>query len=68
MRIIESLLPILHASEDMKKAFPDKPMVAYRRACNLKDELVRAKVRKENNGRGRYEEIWKATLSNMWVC
>ena len=48
-RIIESLLPILHASEDMKKVFPDKPMVAYRKPRNLKDKLVRAKVRKEND-------------------
>ena len=33
----------------MKKVFPDKPMVAYRRPPNLKYELVRAKVRREND-------------------
>ena len=48
-RVIESLLPILHASGDVKKVFPDKPMETYKRPRNLKDELVRAKVRREND-------------------
>ena len=47
-RVIESLLPILHAWEDMKTVFQDKPMMA-RRPSNVKDELVRAKVKWEND-------------------
>ena len=46
-RVIESLLPILYTSEDVKKVFPDKIMMAYRRPRNLKDKIVWAKVRKE---------------------
>ena len=48
-RVIESLLPILHTSEDMKNIFPDKLRVPYRRPRNLKYELVRAKVKREND-------------------
>ena len=36
----------------MKKVFPDKLIVAYRRPRNLKDELARAKVKKENDEKG----------------
>lgn len=48
-KIVESLWPILHASEDMKKVFVERPMVAYRRPRNLKDDLVRSKVKRQNN-------------------
>ena len=48
-RYIESLLPILLPSEDMKNVFPDKPMVVYRRPRCLKDELVRDMVNREND-------------------
>ena len=44
--IIDSLWPLLQASESMK-VFCAKPMVAYRRPRNLKDELVRAWVKKQ---------------------
>ena len=46
-------------SQSLKRTFPSPPMVAYRRAKNLKDHLVRAKIsskRKSNrlkNGYGR---------------
>ena len=45
--IIDSLWPILHASEDMKKVFGERPMVNYRRPRNLKDELVRANLKEK---------------------
>ena len=45
-RIIDSLWPLLQASENMKKVFGEKPMVAYRRQRNLRDELVRARVKR----------------------
>ena len=47
--IIDSLWPILHASEDMKKIFGEIPMVTYRRPRNLKDKPVRAKLKGESN-------------------
>ena len=37
--VIESLLSILHASEDMKKVFRDNSMIAYRRPRNPKDKI-----------------------------
>ena len=42
----------MHASEDTKRVFLDKPRVTYRanrRPRNLRDELVRAKVKREND-------------------
>ena len=47
--IIDSLWPILNASEDRKKVSGKRPMVTYRRPRNIKDELVRAKLKGENN-------------------
>ena len=48
-KIIESLWPILHVSEGMKNVFEEKSMVAYRRPRNIKDEIVRSKVKRVNN-------------------
>ena len=49
--IIDSIWPILHASDDMKEIFQNKPMIAYRRPKNLKDNLVtRARPRCESEG------------------
>ena len=47
--IIDSIWPTLHASDDMKEIFGDKPMVAYRRPKNLKDVLVGAKLKGEDS-------------------
>ena len=41
---LSGLQPMLDASEEHKKVFPSKPLVAFRRAKNLKDTLVRAKL------------------------
>ena len=38
--------PILHHSPACKELFPDKPMLAYRRIRNLRDNLVRANLLK----------------------
>ena len=35
---------MLAASEEQKKVFPEQPLVAFRRASNLKDNLNRAKL------------------------
>ena len=40
--ILRRHLPILHASEKMRKAAPHPPLVVNRRPRNLKDLLVRA--------------------------
>ena len=46
-KVVNSLWPILHASDDMKRVFGEKPIVSFRRPRNLKDELVRAKLKDE---------------------
>ena len=46
-KVVNSLWPILHTSDDMKKVFGEKPIVSFRRPRNLKDELVTAKLRDE---------------------
>ena len=54
---LSGLQPMLDASEEHKKVFPSKPLVAFRRAKNLKDTLVRAKlapVQQEDRIRGCY--------------
>ena len=47
LRNINSLWPILHASDDMSEIFQNKPMIAYWRPKNIKDNLVRAKLKCE---------------------
>ena len=42
-RIVDSLWPILQASDDMRQVLKKKPLVSYKRPRNLKDKLVRAK-------------------------
>ena len=64
-KIIESLWPILYASEDMKKVFVEILMVAYRRPPNLKDCLVRSKVKRENNNA---KSMRKCGKSRCQIC
>ena len=37
---------MLHASDAMKKFFEARPLISYRRPRNLKDELVRLRIKK----------------------
>ena len=46
MKLIKKNWHILHHSPDCKELFPDKPMLAYRRNRNLRDNLVRANLLK----------------------
>ena len=48
-KMIDLAWPVLHAPESMRKVFGEKPMVAFRGPRNLKDAMVRAKVKRENN-------------------
>ena len=44
--IVESLWPMLQASDDFKKIFKDKkPLISFRRPRNLADNLVRSKIK-----------------------
>ena len=43
-KAVDKLQPMLAASEEHKRVFPEQPLVAFRRASNLKDNLVRAKL------------------------
>ena len=47
--IIKSLLPILHASNEMRRIFPELPLFAYKRVRNLKNDSVRSKVKRDNS-------------------
>ena len=44
-KIVDSLWPILQASDDVRQVFKEKPLVSYRRPRNLKDKLVGAKFK-----------------------
>ena len=43
--ILHKHLPLLHASNLMTKIFPEVPLTAYRRPRNLRDLLVKARVK-----------------------
>ena len=43
-KAVGKLQPMLAASEERKRVFPEQPLVAFRRASNLKDNLARAKL------------------------
>ena len=52
-KIVDSLWYILQASDDIRETFRDKPMVAFRRPRNLRDDLVKSRFkrhREENRG------------------
>ena len=44
--IIDSLWPVLHASDAMKIFFEARTLLSYRRPRNLKDELVISRIKK----------------------
>ena len=46
-KVVNSLWPILHVSDDMKRVFGEKPIVSFRRPRSLKDEFIRAKLKDE---------------------
>ena len=51
--IVDSLWYMFQASDDMKETFRDKPMVAFRTPRNLRDDLVKSRLkrlREENKG------------------
>ena len=47
--IVKSLWWILQVSNDMREIFDDVPRVAFRRSRNLRDEIVRSKLRNKGN-------------------
>ncbi|KAH3806716.1 hypothetical protein DPMN_135040 [Dreissena polymorpha] len=42
--ILRKHLPTLRTSDRMKKVFPEPPLAAFRRDCNLEDILVHKKT------------------------
>ena len=46
-KIIDLAWPVLHTLESMRKVFREKPLVAFTRPRNLKDVMVRSKVKSE---------------------
>lgn len=49
-KILNSVWPVLHCSDDMKRIFGERPVVSYWRPRYLKDSLVKAKLFKEIGG------------------
>ena len=47
-KILHRKQPILHSSERLSEIFKETPVVAYRRSPNLRDLLVRAKLKTPN--------------------
>ena len=45
---IDSLWPLLQESDDKRRIFEEKPMIPFCRTKNLKDDLVRAKLKVES--------------------
>ena len=43
--IVDKHWPIIDSSDHLSTVFPQKPIMAYRRPKNLRDHLVRAKLR-----------------------
>ena len=43
--LTKNLLPVLHASDRLKKAIPERPLIAYRRPKSLRDLLVHAELK-----------------------
>ena len=46
--ILHKKQPILHSTNHLQKIFKDVPFIAYRRSPNLRDLLVRAKLKNTN--------------------
>ena len=44
-KIIDLPWPVLHASDDMRKIFEEKPILSLKRPSNLKDVLVKSKLK-----------------------
>lgn len=65
-RIIDSIWPILHASENMKKVLGERQVLAYKSLGNFElDELVRAKLNGESNGNGGTKKCLKIRMPNL---
>ena len=58
--ILKKHLPILHASDGLRDAVPDPPMVAFRRPKNLRDLLVRAELK--NSGPPCIHPNWQLSV------
>jgi hypothetical protein len=62
IRILNRHLPILHSDPSLQILFPDPPMIAFKRDRNLRDMLVRSRLRDQGKGhRG-------TTRCNRSVC
>ena len=53
-KILHRKQPILHSSERLSEIFKETPVVAYRRSPNLRDLLIRAKLKTPNTTPGTF--------------
>ena len=66
--ILRELHPLLHLSERCKQTIKDMPMMAFRRPENLKDYLVRAKLRPLDQNTNSTRGTHKCTSNRCDVC
>ena len=65
-RTVGKLQPMLAVTEEHKRVFPEQPFVAFRRASNLKDSLVRAKLPPVEGGS--VKGFFRCGKSSCQVC
>ena len=64
--IVESLWPVLQASDNIKEIYKDKnPLISFRRPRNLADNLVRFKI---NRLRDKEKGMRKCGKSRCQIC
>ena len=66
--IIKKYYPILTASDRCKNAFRDPPLLAYRRPRNLRDTLVRAKVKTPKTSHSSPPKITRCNDGRCKTC
>ena len=65
---ISKHFPILQSSNRCKKVFSEKPFIAYRRPCNLRDFLVKAKVKNTQTQQTSPPRIKKCNPKKCKTC
>ena len=63
-KILEQHWPKIESSSKLKRIFPEKPLLAYRRPKSLKDILVRAKLNSQANP----NTVWYSGPCNTSRC
>ena len=66
-KILKKHKHILHRSENMKKIFPDNPILAFKRGANIRDSLVHAKTRRAMTGERKEEKACRCKICSIMM-